>query len=327
MILNGKKYPRLRRRGARFYFDHGGKPRRWEPLGDNEARALARYRALVAESRPEHGTISHMLGDALADLRGKVTEGTLANYRGFRKHLEAVFSDPETKRSHNPEILTQADILRYLRTCPRMSFRGEIAFLSHAYVVWMEDGRLTFNPCFGVTIKRKGSKRKRLLTWAEIDRTVEKADERTAVAIELAIALGLRISDCCRLRWADAAEYLDTQKTGARLAWERAEALDVILARAKALQARVGSLYVLCDRRGRKWKTGTLRDRWDAAVEAAGVPDAHFHDLRAAAGTEVKKRFGEEVARDFLGHKTLTTTQTYLRDKEARLVKPLARKA
>jgi len=318
-------YPRLRCRtsknGARwYYYDHGGKPRRWEPLGRHEARALARYSSIVTAVPAAPGSVAQMLADALDDLRGKVTAGTLAHYAGFKKHLQAVFTDP-------PEIITQAEILGYLARCPRTSFRGEIAFLSQAYALWMLEGRLTFNPCFGVKIKRKGSKRTRLLTWGEVDRIVAKADERLAVAIELAVALGLRISDCCRLRWRDVDEYLDTQKTGSRIAWERSDGLDSLLSRCRALQARVGSLHVLCDRRGRPWKPGTLRDHWDAAVEAAGVADAHFHDLRAAAASEVKKRHGEEAAKEFLGHKSLATTQTYLRDREARLVRPLARKA
>lgn len=317
MLLNGVRYPRLRRHGRSFYFDHGGTPRRWEPLGSDEARALERYRELIRPAPP--GTVDRMLADAIEDLRGKVKPGTIENYRGYRKHLAAVF--------RRPEDVTQADVLRYLRTCPRMSFRNEVALLSHGFVLWMEEGRLDFNPCFGVKIKRKGSKRTRLLTWTEIDRIIAAAEERLAVAIELAVALGLRISDCVGLRWRDVDDYLDTQKTGARLAWERSDTLDSILARARALQARVGSLYVLCNRRGGRWLTGTLRDHWDAACDAAGVADAHFHDLRAAAATEVERRYGKDAARAFLGHKSITTTETYLRDKRVSVVKPLARKA
>lgn len=313
------KLPRLRRRGARYYFDHGGKPRRWEPLGTVESRVLARYRELMAAPKPSPGTVDQMLAEAIEDLRPKVTAGTLANYRGYRKHLAAVF--------HDPEAVDQADVLRYLKLCPRKSFRGEVALLSQAYALWMDAGRLRFNPCFGVKIRRAGSKRTRLLTWSEVDLIVAKADERLAVAIELAVALGLRISDCCALRWRDVDEYLDTQKTGRRLAWERSDGLDAILARARALQARVGSLHVLCNRRGRRWLPGTLRDHWDLATAAAGVQDAHFHDLRAAAATEIERRHGREAAQHFLGHKSAATTEGYLRDKRVNVVRPLARKA
>ena len=320
MILNGVKYPRLRKQGNAFYYDHGGKPRHWEPLGPDEARALKRYKALADAPKPREGTVDRMLEQTIEALRGKVADGTLENYKGFRKHLAAVF-DPD------PTLISQADVLRYLRTCPRMSFRGEIAFLSQGFVLWMDEGRLDFNPCFGVKIKRKGSKRTRLLLAAEIDAIVAKADERLAVAIELAYATGLRIGDLCALRWATVQGIFRLQKTDAPTAIEGSAVLDTILARARALQARVGSLYVLCNRRGRKWLPGTLRDHWDAACVAAGVDDAHFHDLRAAAATEVKRRYGQEAAQEFLGHKDARTTLIYLRDRQPNVVRPLARNA
>lgn len=191
----------------------------------------------------------------------------------------------------------------------------------------VDDGRLTFNPCFGVRIRRKTSKRDRLLLAAEIDAIVGRADERLAVAIELAYATGLRIGDLCALRWQTIDGIVETQKTGARQSYESTDALAAILTRARAPQARVGSLYVLCDRRGRKWKPDTLRGHWNAACEAAGVTDAHFHDLRAAAGTEVERLYGQEAARVFLGHKDVRTTLIYLRGLRVNRIRPLQRKA
>jgi integrase len=57
------------------------------------------------------------------------------------------------------------------------------------------------------------------------------------------------------------------------------------------------------------------------------VADAHFHDIRASAGTEVERRHGQEAARLFLGHKDIRTTMVYLRDRRPNVVRPLARKA
>lgn len=317
------KLPRLRaragRNGPRYYFDAGGKPRRWIALGADDAVARRRYDELIAAPRPPAGTVDLMLADTIEAMRGKLAPGTIANYRGYRKHLAAVFD--------RPEDITQADVLRYLKICPRTSFRGEIGLLSLAFAHWMDAGRLTFNPCFGVHCRRHGSKRTRLLLPAEIDAIIAATDERIAVAIELAYATGLRIGDLCRLRWADVAGVLETQKTGARAALAPSDALDAILARARAVQARVASLYVLCARAGRAWRPDGLRRHWIKACKAAGVADAHFHDLRAAAGTEVERRYGREAAREFLGHADIRTTMVYLRGLRVGTIRPLDRRS
>lgn len=317
------KRPKLRVKTHRdgsvsYWFDHGGKPRRWEALGKDEARALEKYERLIAAPKPALGTVSRMLSDYITHVDGKVAPGTLLNYKSYRKHLEGVFRDPLR--------VSQADVLRYLRTCPRMSFRNEIGLLSLAYAHWMDKGLLDWNPCFGVHIKRAASRRTRLLQDAEIDAILRKADERLAVAIELAYATGLRIGDLCALRWADLAGIIRTQKTDAPLEIEHSDALDAILARARAVQDRVASLHVLCDRRGRRWLTGTLRLHWTTAVKAAGVANAKFHDLRAAGATAIERLYGAEAAREFLGHKDIRTTMTYLRGLRVNRIRPLARK-
>jgi integrase len=318
------RLPRLRARvgksgSVRYYYDAGGKPRRWIPLGAHEPTVERRYRELRDKTAPLPGTVDAMLADAIADLRPNVTPGTLRNYESFRKHLAAVFE--------RPDQVTQADVIRYLRICPRMSFRGEIALLSQAFTLWVERGLVDVNPCFGVRIKREGSRRTRLLAPAEIDRILEHADERLAVAVELGYATGLRIGDLCRLRWADLDGTFRTQKTGALATIGASDVLTPILARARALQARVASLYVLCGRGGRQWKPDSLRDYWTKACKAASVDDAHFHDLRAAAATAIEREHGVAAAQNFLTHRYQSTTSVYLRDRRATVVTPLRRKA
>ena len=109
----------------------------------------------------------------------------------------------------------------------------------------------------------------------EIEAVLKHADERLAVAIELAYATGLRISDLITLRWANVAEHQQTRKTSARLGFESSEALAPILARCRALQAPVASLYVLCKRGGQPYKDGAIPARWKIACAKAGVVDAN----------------------------------------------------
>ena len=314
--------PHLRKVGNAWYFDHGGKPRRWEALGTDEARALAKYRTLLARRGAVAGTVDAMLREHLESLPGAVAPSTLKQYRVWRMHLSGVFGHLR------PDEVSQADVLQYLDECPRTSFRGEVSLLSQAYWHWMRQRRITFNPCAGVHTKRPRSRRDRLLLDTELDAIMAKGGERLAVAVELAFATGLRISDLCALRWQDFdGGHVRTRKTGARQAYERTEALDDVLTRARALQARVASPFVLCDRRGQPYDRHALGRLFRQAGKAAGVKDAQFRDLRAAAGTAKDQEEGERAAQAFLGHTDARTTRIYLRGRKVTTVRPATRKA
>ena len=47
------------------------------------------------------------------------------------------------------------------------------------------------------------------------------------------------------------------------------------------------------------------------ACDMAGVARFHAHQIRHAAATRIRERFGLETARDVLGHSSLSTTLIY----------------
>lgn len=322
------KRPHLRWVGDAAYFDHGGKPRHWEPLGNVVATALAKYEAIMRRRTVSPGTVKHMVQDYLLALERearpelRLAPGTLVMYRVYERHLHEVFGEL------HPGEVTQAHVLRYLQNCPRTSFRAEISVLSGAYARWMSDGRLTFNPCFGVTSKRARAKRDRLIVDPEIDLITETGGDRLTVAIDLAFATGLRISDLCGLRWTDFdGGHVKTRKTGVRQSFTVTDTLKAILDRCRALQARVASQYVLCTRRGKPYSRHMLSKLFRVTARKAGIIDVRFHDLRAAAGTEVERVAGEKAAQKFLGHTDARTTRGYLRAKRVNEITPAVRKA
>lgn len=317
------KRPNLRWKGNVAYYDHGGTPRRWERLGTNEKAVLERVDQLNGLRSPEHGTCDKMVADYLEKARDSLAPGTYRNYRVYRGHLAACFGPDE------PHTITQRDVIQYLRTAGKLrtSARGEIGLLSLAFVNWMDEERLDFNPCFGVKVKGlRKSKRDRLITFAELDAVIGKADERMAIVIEFGYATGLRIDDLRTLRWADLTSSVWTRKTGARQGFQDTPEFRELVARARALQAKVASPFVFCTKRGKQWSYWQLHSRWDAACAAAGVEDAHFHDLRAIGATELDESEGIDAARQFLGHRNRQTTEVYIRGKRRNLVKPLVRR-
>ena len=143
------------------------------------------------------------------------------------------------------------------------------------------------------------------------------------VAIDLAYLTGLRISDLLSARWDQFGEgYVENQKTGIRQRFVVTEDLRAALDAARAMQGRVVSLYVLA-RRGRPLNRHTVGMWWRAACKAAGVENAHWHDIRAKAGTDAAADGADP--QKLLGHTSPQTTRNYLRGKRILTVDPVRR--
>jgi integrase len=65
-------------------------------------------------------------------------------------------------------------------------------------------------------------------------------------------------------------------------------------------------------RQGRVWKVKSTRTAWETAVEAAGLDDFHWHDLRHDFASKFVMRGGSLPAlQAILGHASLTMTMRY----------------
>jgi integrase len=317
--------PRLRQKGHAYYFDTQRTPRYWIPLGSDRVAALRQYERLMA-SQGAPGTVTRMVTEYLDHLaaggRGAfgrpVRAPTLGQYRAFAKHLTSVFDDVR------PEEVTQADVAKYLRDCKRTSARGEISLLSSAYQHALAEQQITFNPCIGVRSPVPRAKRDRYITDDELAAVREKALPVLQIAMDLAHLTGLRVSDLLSARWDQFGDgYLENAKTGVRQRFVLTDDLRDVLAAARALQGRVVSLYVLA-RHGRPLNRHTVGTWWRAACAAAGVTDAHWHDIRAKAGTDAEADGADP--QKLLGRSSAQTTRTYLRGKRIHTVDPVRRK-
>jgi len=76
--------------------------------------------------------------------------------------------------------------------------------------------------------------------------------------------------------------------------------------------------YVFCTRIGGRMSPSAVRKRYMAARSKAGLRAVKLHGLRHSAGSIVAKSAGALVARDFLGHAHVSTTNRYLSGKTDR---------
>lgn len=318
------KLKRLRRKGHAYYYDAGGKPRRWIALGSDLTVAMRRYEQLVlAPTTP--GTVGELVAVYMANLRAKqkVKESTLATYAQYAKHLSSVFGDIPA------HLLSPKDVARYLDKCKRAARDNEISLLraAYAHAVKTVEG-IEFNPCIGIKSDREPAKERRYISDRELEAVIAKARPELAVAIELGYATGLRVSDILKLRWDDFAENSAiVQKKavgGPRQRYLLTPELRELLARARAVQGRIVSMYVIAGRGGRPVVYQTFWTWWVAACAAAGVEAARFHDVRAKAATDRDAEGGD--ATKLLGHASAQTTKAYLRGRKVNTVEPLKRR-
>lgn len=86
------------------------------------------------------------------------------------------------------------------------------------------------------------------------------------------------------------------------------------------------------ERKRKKEPSREPRDHYDRhsyaraitrACKKAGVPHWHPHQLKNSCGTDVRKRFGLEASRAFMGHTKLSTAEIYA-EKDMELVEKIA---
>lgn len=180
------------------------------------------------------------------------------------------------------------------------------------------------NPARGV---HKNKERGRE-TYVEDDtygRVHAAAEEPLQDAMDLAYLAGQRPADTLRFLETDMRDgflHVRQGKTAQKLRIEIIGELALVIDRIMARKARyraenkVVSIYLVVNESGLPLTAGALRDRFDKAREAAGVPKAafQFRDLRAKAGTDKTESAGDiRQAQKQLGHGSVTTTEKYVR--------------
>jgi len=195
--------------------------------------------------------------------------------------------------------------------------------------------RLPANPL--TLVERRPNKRRPgidVLSREEVMALVREASSDQDGTLYLAAAFtGLRMGELLALRWRDVDFELDSVHvrrsfTGGRedtpkSGRERTVPMATEVAQALARLSQRDSYtedddLVFCGKLGGHLSPSKLRSRYKKALEAAGLRQLRFHDLRHTFGTHAIRTADSREVMEWMGHQDLKTTQLYLAFKPQR---------
>lgn len=158
--------------------------------------------------------------------------------------------------------------------------------------------------------------------------------------VDMAYLTGQRIGDLLTLEWSQVGRdgimfepAKVTGSTGAKIMIEWTPKLKNVVERLRELaRPRKGDKveqlqdfkrrsrnHLFTTQEGQPYTYWGASTAWRRAVKRAGVPNVHFHDLRAKALTDKEGRDGMQAARRMGAHSTESQTADYVRHKKAQV--------
>lgn len=325
--------PRLRVRkllsGRTFYYyDHGGKPRREEPLGSDYGLAIKRWAEIHREAGDRAAAVITFRYVATQYralvIPTKAPRTQKDNGKELDKLLE-FFDDPPGPL----EAIEPVHVRQYMtwRAAPIRATR-EKALLSHLWNWARETGYTKLpNPCAGIK-GTKGAGRDAYIDDAAYEAIYGHADAPLRDAMDLAYLTGQRLGDVLRMDATHLREgVLEVRqgKTGKLLRIDLSGRLAAVVERIKARKRAlpVCSTRLVMGDNGQPLQARAVQNRFAVAREAAGLPEFQFRDLRAKAGTDKAEAAGDiRQAQKQLGHSSVVMTEHYVRSRRGEKVSP-----
>jgi len=304
--------PRMRlKHGAYYYTPRVNGKQVWIRLAGNYSEALAKWAEHEGREGNDNGLVSGMIDRFMLTELQKYSDKTQDDYRRYCGVLREVFGD-------SPLELEPHFIQSFLDlSTHKVQANRQIGLLSRMYSVavgrW---GWLQANPCKQIHRNRE-EHRTRYITDAEYAVLLLHASGTLQCVIELAYLTAARKGDLLKIMLNDDKHdglHIRQQKTGKYQIFNWSPALRAAFDQAKHLRRRHDSLYLFCTRTGAPHSESGFNSMWRRLKVRAGLPDIHFHDLRAKSVTDAKRKYGRDFAQALAGHASGSMTDAYVRD-------------
>lgn len=331
-----------------YYYDTGGSPRREVALGSDFVDAVRKWSELEAVGNAAHGdlvTFRYVAERYVREIVPTKARRTQRDNLLELVNLYKFFDNPPAKLAdvkpvHIKQYLSwrgeqarqwYVDRKRAVPVRPgHIRANREVALFSHIFNFAREHGLAdTVNPCVGV--RRNKEEGRTVYVEDELyQRVWAAADEPTRDAMDLAYLTGQRPADTLKFAESDIRGgelWVEQGKRGKKLritvSGDFALLIERIKSRKERCQSKIDALVV--NEKGERLLADALRFRFDRARVAAGVQSDlfQFRDLRAKAGTDKTESSGDiRAAQRQLGHKSLTMTEHYVRERKGDKVDP-----
>lgn len=331
---------RTRWNKTHYYYDIGGKPRREIPLGSDYLEAVRKWAEMQGDARMPSVTLQQAaqayLKNELHDKAKRYQEDIIKDLKFLLEFFEGAPLEEIEPVNIKQYLTWRVEVARkWLKdrnreVTPRTGHvraNREVALFSTIFNSARERGITTAtNPTQGV--KKYAEKSREIYVEDDAYQAVwNVATEPLRDAMDLAYLTGQRPSDLVRLTEHDIKDgYLSVQqgKTEHKVRIEITDELAAVIERIRERRRRykVMSTHLIVNINGHPVKIHAVSGWLKEAREKAGV-EFQFRDLRAKAGTD-KADFAKDVrqAQKQLGHKRVTTTEHYLRNRRGEKVSP-----
>ena len=318
--------PRIHRRDLpeRVYFKNGAyyfvhATGKWERLDADYGKAMVRWAEII--QRPESTqatTVGELLDRYLLEVVPSKAERTQKDNRQEIRFLRSFFGGMAL------EDVTTATVAQYVSNRrAKTRCNREVALLSHAFnkaILW---GLAVTNPCALPGIRNSEQARERYVTDEEVEKFKEVSPPWLKLYIDLKLLLGLRKQDMLSLSWQNVSQTVisvATKKTRKRMAIRVTPEVQSIL---DQLDKSWPTLFVT--RSGRMYTSAGFNSTWKRTMVkfiSTGNQRFHEHDLRGKTATDMDN---SQQAKELLGHKSIKTTEGYIKARRTDVVQPHSR--